>query len=51
MLGVIWFTWNKHNKLPDNLYVGIDLFIYNTPLANKYTDEEIREMVDQKVEQ
>ena len=33
-------------KLPDNLYVGINLFIYNTPLANKYTDEEIREMVD-----
>jgi hypothetical protein len=33
-------------KLPNELYVGINLFIYNTPLAKKYTDEEIRKMVD-----
>ena len=32
-------------ELPNNLYVGGNLFINLTPLANKYTDEEIREIV------
>ena len=32
-------------ELPDNLYVGRKLFIGNTPLAKKYTDEEIYKMV------
>ena len=35
-------------KLPDDLFVGRNLFIYNTPLANKYTDEEIRDIVASK---
>ena len=35
-------------KLPDNLYVGNDLHIYGTPLAEKYTDDEIREMITSK---
>ena len=35
-------------KLPDNLYVGNDLHIYGTPLAKKYTDEEIYEMITSK---
>lgn len=33
-------------KLPKKLYVGVNLYINNTPLAKKYTDEEIREMID-----
>jgi len=32
-------------ELPDNLYVGGNLYIENTPLANKFTDEQIYEMI------
>ncbi len=32
-------------EIPNNLYVGSNLSIKNTPLAEKYTDEEIYEMV------
>jgi hypothetical protein len=35
-------------KLPDKLYVGGYLYIENTPLAKKYTNEEIREMITSK---
>ena len=35
-------------ELPNNLYVGCNLYIENTPLASKYTDEEIREMITSK---
>ena len=36
------------SKLPDNLYVGGDLIIENTTLAEKYTNEEIIEMITSK---
>jgi len=32
-------------EIPDNLYVSGDIYIYDTPLAKKYTDEEIYEIV------
>ena len=32
-------------ELPNNLYVGGNLFINMTPLADKYTDEEIKDIV------
>jgi hypothetical protein len=32
-------------EIPSNLYVGRSLFIDNTPLAKKYTNEQIREIV------
>ena len=32
-------------KLPNDLYVGRNLLIYNTPLDDKYTNEEIKEIV------
>jgi hypothetical protein len=32
-------------EIPNKLYVGWNLFIQNTPLAKKYTDEEIYEMI------
>ena len=35
-------------EIPNNLYVGWNLFIQDTPLAKKYTDEEIREMITSK---
>ena len=35
-------------EIPNNLYVGYSLFIDNTPLSKKYTNEEIREMIISK---
>jgi hypothetical protein len=35
-------------ELPNGLYIGRTLFIKETPLAEKYTDEEIREMITSK---
>jgi hypothetical protein len=32
-------------EIPNKLYVGLNLFIGKTPLAKKYTDEEIRKIV------
>jgi hypothetical protein len=32
-------------EIPNNLYVDGNLFIWNTPLADKYTDDEIYEIV------
>ena len=39
---------NQLTELPNNLYVGGNLWLANTPLANNYTDEEIREMITSK---
>jgi hypothetical protein len=36
---------SKVSSLPEGLEVGTDLYIKNTPLAEKHTDEEIREMI------
>jgi hypothetical protein len=33
------------DSLPEGLYVGEELYINNTPLAKKYTDQEIRDNV------
>ena len=35
-------------ELPDNLYVGGDLGIYYTPISQKYSSDEIREMITSK---
>ena len=35
-------------ELPDNLYVGGDLGIYYTAIAQKYSSDEIREMITSK---
>ena len=35
-------------ELPNNLYVGWNLYIKDTPLAKKYTDEEIKDIVTSK---
>ena len=36
---------SKVSSLPEGLEVGTSLYIKNTPLAEKYTDEEIIEMI------
>ena len=43
--GNLWLYVSKIQEIPDNLYVGGDLHISETPLANKYTDELIRNIV------
>ena len=32
-------------SLPNNLKVGRDLYLTNTPISKKYTQEEIRQMI------
>ena len=41
-------SYTNISELPNNLYVDGDLYINNTPLADKYTDEEITEMITSK---
>jgi len=38
----------KITSLPDGLEVGGNLWLENTPLAKKYTKEEIRKMIEDK---
>ncbi len=38
-------SYTNITEFPDNLYVGFDLYIDGTPLAEKYTDEEIYKIV------
>ena len=35
-------------ELPDNLQVGVSLDLRNTPLSKKYSEEEIRNMIEEK---
>ena len=38
----------KISSIPNNLKVGRSLFLDNTPLAEKYTKEEIRKIIEDK---
>ena len=38
----------KITSLPNNLKVGDDLYIRNTPLSEKYSEEEIRKIIEDK---
>ena len=38
----------KITSLPDNLHVGGYLFLENTPLSKRYTEEEIRKMIEDR---
>jgi len=42
----LYLEGSKIISLPDNLKVGGDLIVYKSPLAGKYTDEEIRNLAD-----
>lgn len=39
---------NPITSLPDNLKVGGDLDLGNTPLSKKYSEEEIKKMIEDK---
>ena len=42
----LYLEGSKIISLPDNLKIGGDLIVYKSPLAGKYTDEEIRNLAD-----
>ena len=46
--GSLDVSYTKITSLPDNLQVGGYLDLEYTPLAKKYTDEEIRKMIEDK---
>jgi len=35
-------------ELPDNLEVGYNLFLRNTPLSKKYTEQQVRDLIEKK---
>jgi len=45
VVGNLLLIGTSIEEIPNNLYVGRSLVIYKTPLAEKYTDEEIFEIV------
>ena len=46
--GWLAFPYTNISEIPNNLYVHYDLYVYDTPIAQKYTNEEIREMITSK---
>ena len=46
--GDLFLCGTNITTLPDNLYVGGDLDIYDTPIAKKYSNYEIKEMITSK---
>jgi hypothetical protein len=40
---------NTHiEELPDNLEVGGILYLRNTPLSKKYTEQQVRNLIEEK---
>ena len=46
--GFLDLRYTQITSLPDNLKVGGYLFLKNTPLADKYSKEQIRKMIEEK---
>ena len=46
--GHIFSNSSNLTSLPDNLSIGGDFWLQKTPLAGKYTKEEIRKMIEGK---
>ena len=44
----LWLANTLITFLPNGLKVGGDLYLNNTPLSKKYTEEEIRKMIEDK---
>ena len=42
---LLWLVRTNISEIPNNLYVHGDLYINDTPLANKYTNQQIRDIV------
>jgi hypothetical protein len=43
--GHLILSYSKIKKLPDNLKIYGDLFLYTTPLSEKYSRDEIKNMI------
>ena len=46
--GNLYLTFTDIESLPNNLKVGKDLSLSDTPLAEKYTKEQLRSMIEEK---
>ena len=46
--GNLDLSHTKITSLPDNLKVGLSLYLKNTPIAKKYSEKEIRKMIEKK---
>ena len=46
--GALLLSNTPIESLPDNLKVGVHLYLDYTPLAKKYTEEQIRSMIEEK---
>jgi hypothetical protein len=46
--GSLYLSNTEITSLPDGLKVGGGLSLRNTPLSEKYTEEEIRKMIEDK---
>ena len=46
--GDLYLPNTKITSLPDNLKVGLSLYLKNTPIAKKYSEKEIRKMIEKK---
>jgi hypothetical protein len=44
--GNLWLNYTPIEYLPKNLWISWNLYIFNTPLSIKYTEDEIRKMVN-----
>jgi hypothetical protein len=44
--GHLFLVGTSIEEIPNNLYVGKFLFLWNTPLAEKYTSDEVYEMIN-----
>jgi hypothetical protein len=44
----LWLAHTKITQLPNNLQVEKSLNLYNTPLAKKYSEDQIKQMIEDK---
>ena len=44
--GDLYLDYTSITSLSDNLKVGGDIYVHKSPLAEKYTDEEIKNLAD-----
>jgi len=46
--GYLDLEYTQISSLPENLKVGGDLYLIGTPLAEKYSEEQIKKMIEEK---
>jgi len=46
--GSLYLSFTKISSIPKNLHVELRIYFKNTPLADKYSKEQIRKMIEEK---